>query len=49
MKRASVSLSTFDLLAAKAQDEAIGAVIAYEKEALRVKAKKPPKPHDSTK
>ena len=40
MKRASVSLSTFDLLAAKAQDEAIGAVIAYEKEALRVKAKK---------
>lgn len=40
MKRASVSLLTYDLLAAKAQDEAIGAVIAYEKEALRVKAKK---------
>lgn len=40
MKRASVSLLTFDLLAEKAQDEAIGAVIAYEKEALRVKAKK---------
>lgn len=40
MKRAQISLVTFDLLAAKAQDEAIGAVIAYEKEALRVKAKK---------
>lgn len=39
MKRASVSLVPFDDLAAKAQDEAIGAVIAYEKEALRVKAK----------
>lgn len=40
MKRARISLVTFDLLAAKAQDEAIGAVITYEKEALRVKAKK---------
>lgn len=40
MKRASVSLLTYDLLAAKAQDEAIGAVISYEKEALRIKAKK---------
>lgn len=40
MKRVSVSLVPFDDLAAKAQDEAIGAVIAYEKEALRVKAKK---------
>lgn len=40
MKRACISLVTFDLLAAKAQAEAIGAVIAYEKEALRVKAKK---------
>lgn len=40
MKRACISLVTFDLLAAKAQAEAIGAVIVYEKEALRVKAKK---------
>lgn len=48
MKRASVSLLTYDLLAAKAQDEAIGAVIAYEKEALRVKAKKPLKRHAFT-
>lgn len=40
MKRAQISLVTFDLLAEKAQNEAIGAVIAYEKEALRVKAKK---------
>lgn len=40
MKRACISLVTFDLLAAKAQAEAIGAVTAYEKEALRVKAKK---------
>lgn len=40
MKRACISLVTFDLLAAKVQDEAIGAMIAYEKEALRVKAKK---------
>lgn len=40
MKRARIRLVTFDLLAAKAQDEAIGAVITYEKEALRVKAKK---------
>lgn len=40
MKRAQISLVTFDLLAEKAQDEAIGAVIAYEKEVLRVKAKK---------
>lgn len=40
MKRAQISLVTFDLLAAKAQDEAIGAVIAYEKEILRVRVKK---------
>lgn len=39
MKRAQISLVTFDLLAAKAQDEAIGAVIAYEKQLLRVRAK----------
>ena len=40
MKRACINLVTYDLLAAKAQAEAIGAVIAYEKEALRIKAKK---------
>ena len=40
MKRASVSLSTYDLLAAKAQDEAIGAVIAYEKRGLAGKSEK---------
>lgn len=40
MKRAQISLVTFDLLAASAQDEAIGAVIAYEKEVLRVMVKK---------
>lgn len=40
MKKAQISLVTFDLLAAKAQDEAIGAVIAYEKEVLRVVVKK---------
>lgn len=40
MKCASVSLSTFDLLAEKAQDEAIGAVIAYEKKILQVRVKK---------
>lgn len=40
MKRAQISLVTFDLLAAKAQDEAIGAVIAYEKNLLRVRLAK---------
>lgn len=40
MKRAQISLVTFDLLAAKAQDEAIGAVIAYEKQLLRGRVKK---------
>lgn len=40
MKRAQISLVTFDLLAAKAQDEAIGAVIAYEKYLLRVRLAK---------
>lgn len=40
MKRAQISLVTFDLLAAKAHDEAISAVIAYEKEVLRVAVKK---------
>lgn len=40
MKRAQISLVTFDLLAAKAHDEAIGAVIAYEKQLLRVRLKK---------
>lgn len=40
MKRAQTSLVTFDLLAAKAQDEAIGAVIAYEKQLLRRRVKK---------
>ena len=40
MKRAQISLVTFDLLAEKAQDEAIGAVIAYEKQLLRVRVKK---------
>lgn len=40
MKRASISLVTFDLLAASAKNEAIGAVIAYEKQLLRVRVKK---------
>ena len=40
MKRASSKLVTFDLLAEKAQDEAIGAVIAYEKQLLQVRVKK---------
>lgn len=40
MKRAQISLVTFDLLAAKAQDEAISAVIAYEKQLLRGRVKK---------
>ena len=40
MKRASINLVTFDLLTEKAQDEAIGAVIAYEKQLLRVRVKK---------
>lgn len=40
MKIAQISLVTFDLLAAKAQDEAIGAVIAYEKQLLQVRVKK---------
>lgn len=40
MKRAQISLVTFDLLAEKAQDEAIGAVIEYEKQLLQVRVKK---------
>ena len=40
MKIAQISLVTFDLLAEKAQNEAIGAVIAYEKQLLRVRVKK---------
>lgn len=40
MKRAQISLVTFDLLAEKAKDEAIGAVIAYEKQLLRGRVKK---------
>lgn len=40
MKRASIKLVTFDLLAEKAQDEAIGAVIAYEKQLSQVRVKK---------
>lgn len=48
MKIAQISLVTFDLLAAKAQDEAIGAVIAYEKQLLQVRVKKPPKRHGFT-
>ena len=40
MKRASISLVTFDLLAEKARDEAISAVIAYEKQLMRVRVKK---------
>lgn len=40
MKRAQISLVTFDLLAEKAQDEAICAVIAYEKQLFQVRAKK---------
>lgn len=48
MKRASIKLVTFDLLAEKAQDEAIGAVIAYEKQLSQVRVKKPPKRHGFT-
>lgn len=40
MKRACIKLVTFDLLAEKAKDEAIGAVIAYEKQLLQVRVKK---------
>lgn len=40
MKRACIKLVTFDLLAEKAKDEAIGAVISYEKQLLQVKVKK---------
>lgn len=40
MKRAQIRLVTFDLLTEKAQDEAIGAVIAYEKQLSQVRVKK---------
>lgn len=36
MKRTYISLVPFELLAAKAQNEAIGAVIAYEKGSYRL-------------